>query len=75
MEIDGEALRAIREKDGHSVKSFATTVGISLKYLSDIELGRRKLTRNPALIKRMAEALNVPVSTIERRGEPEAVGS
>lgn len=46
-------------------------VEISPQYLSDIEAGRRTLKRNPGLIKRLASALNVPTSMLERRAPGE----
>jgi transcriptional regulator with XRE-family HTH domain len=70
--IDGAAVRVLREKDGQSATEFAERVGITLKYLSDIERQQRNLRRNPGLIKRMAEALNVPISMIEEGRETEA---
>lgn len=73
MAIDGAALRVLREKDGYSASAFAERLGISLTYLSDIELGRRTLKRNPDLIGRAADLLNVPRSMIEHRGGDEAV--
>lgn len=71
MAIDGSALRVLREKDGYTAVAFAEALGISLTYLSDIELGRRTLKRNPGLIGRAADLLNVPRSMIERRGGDE----
>lgn len=65
--IDGPALKVLREKDGYSRTDLAKRLNISLQYLCDIEDGRRTLKRNPGLIGRMAEALNVPRSMIERR--------
>ena len=71
MTINREALRIIREKDGHSLTSLAAAVEISPQYLGDIEAGRRTLKRNPGLIKRLAEALNVPTSMLESRAPGE----
>jgi transcriptional regulator with XRE-family HTH domain len=65
--IDRQALKILRIKDGSSVSVLARRVGISVQYLCDIESGHRKLKRNPALIKRLAEALNVPTSMLELR--------
>lgn len=65
--INAEHLRVVREKDGQSRRQLAATVGISLQYLCDIEEGRRTLKRNPALVKRFAEALGVPLSILENR--------
>jgi len=66
-------LRVLREKDGHTLTSLAAAVppgpgeaekGMSLGYLSDLENGRRQ--PNPAITKRLARALNVPVSVLEK---------
>jgi transcriptional regulator with XRE-family HTH domain len=67
MAIDGAAVRVLREKDGYTATAFAEKLGISLTYLGDIESGRRTLKRNPELIGRIAETLNVPRSMIEQR--------
>lgn len=75
MAIDGAALRILREKDGFTATAFAKQVGISLTYLGDIETGKRTLKRNPTLIKKLAEALNVPTSMIEHRAPGEPVAS
>lgn len=75
MSIDGEALRILREKDGYNQSAFAAAVAISPQYLGDIESGRRTLKRNPALIKKMADQLNVPMSMLEHRAPGEAVAS
>lgn len=65
--IDPAALQVLREKDGYSATDFASRLGISVQYLCDIESGRRTLKRNPELINRMAEILNVPRSMLERK--------
>ena len=57
-------LRVIRQKDGHTLSSLATEAKISLSYLSDLENGRR--WPNPVQIKKLAVALNVPMSVLER---------
>lgn len=57
-------LRVIREKDGHSLTSLAAKVGMSLGYLSDLENGKRD--PSAAITKRLAIALNVPVSVLEK---------
>ncbi len=67
--VDGAAVRVLRVRDGQSSTAFARAIGIGLPYLSDIEAGRRNLKRNPALIKRMAEELRVPMSMLLRRSE------
>ena len=73
MSINGAHVRTLREKDGQSKTALAKRVGISLGYLNDIEHGRRLCKNNPGMIKRIAEALNVPMSMIERRAPGEEV--
>ncbi|HUX70847.1 MAG TPA: helix-turn-helix transcriptional regulator [Cellulomonadaceae bacterium] len=59
------SLRVIREKDGHTLTSLAKAAGgMSLGYLSDLEAGKRE--PNPAITRRLAVALNVPISVIEK---------
>jgi transcriptional regulator with XRE-family HTH domain len=70
IEIDPVALAVLREKDGHTKTSLAKTAGMTVGYLSDLESGRRK--GNPDVITKLAAALNVPRSLLERRrGEQE----
>ena len=57
-------LRVIREKDGHTLTSLARAAGMSLGYLSDLENGRR--WPNAVMTKKLAVALNVPVSVLEK---------
>lgn len=59
-----QELRVIRTKDGHSLSSLATEAKISLAYLSDLEGGHR--WPNPTQVKKLAVALNCPVSVLER---------
>lgn len=72
VSIDHEALRILREKDGHSAVNFAKKAGLSLSYYCRIESGERTLKRNPALIKKFAEILNVPTSMLEHRAPGES---
>jgi transcriptional regulator with XRE-family HTH domain len=71
------ALRVLREKDGHSLTSLAKAAPdangkpMSLGYLSDLENGKR--TPSPAIIKRLARALNVPMSMLEPRRDIDEV--
>lgn len=67
MAVDGEHVRIIRERNGETASQLADRLGISLSYLVDIEAGRRTLKRSPGLVKKLAEALGVPTSMIERR--------
>lgn len=64
MAIDGSALRLLRERSGYSATQFAEKLGISLTYLGDIEAGRRTLKRNPDLIRRFADELQVPFTML-----------
>lgn len=69
MEINGEALRAIREAQGWTKSQLATEAGISLPYLRDLEKGRRR-GRNPRVVRALADALKVPTAaiTMSQRG-------
>ncbi len=57
-------LRVIREKDGHSLTSLAKAAEMSLSYLSDLENGQRE--PNARMTKKLAQALNVPISVLEK---------
>jgi len=65
------SLRVIREKDGHSLTSLAKAAGTSAGYVSDLEKGRRE--PNAGITRKLALALNVPVSVIEKRRRNDAV--
>lgn len=60
----GETLRNFREKSGYRVDQFATELGISRPYYSNIEAGRKPLTK--VLLARAAKALDVPQIAIVR---------
>lgn len=64
MQINTAALTALREKDGMTKKQLADATGLSPQYLGDIEAGRRGA--KPDVMKKLAAALNVPLSAIER---------
>ncbi len=67
-------LRVIREKDGHSLTSLAKAAGgMSLGYLSDLENGKRE--PSATVTKRLALALNVPVSVLEKARRIQDVAS
>lgn len=57
-------LRIARFKDGTDLTQLAAKSGLSLSYLSDLERGRR--LPNPKVLKAVAQALNVPISVLER---------
>ena len=59
-----DQLRVIRTKDGHSLASLAKEADISLGYLSDLEGGHR--WPNPTQVRKLATALNCPMSVLER---------
>jgi len=63
-------LRVLREKDGHSLTSLAAAADMSLSYLSDLENGRRE--PNARMTKKLAQALNVPISVLEKARRIEA---
>lgn len=68
VEIDPVSLAVVREKNGDSKTSLAERAGLSLGYYADLESGRRK--GNPEVIAKLAAALNVPKSVIERQRVP-----
>ena len=59
MQLNGHALRVIRERSGLSVSALASEVGISQPHLSNIERGRRRAS--PEVSRRLAAALRVPL--------------
>ena len=59
MQLNGHALRVIRERSGLSVSALASEVGISQPHLSNIERGRRRAS--PEVSRRLAVALRVPL--------------
>lgn len=70
-------LRVLREKNGDSLTSLSKRTKVSLSYLSQLESGDRE--PNAVVTKKLAVALNVPLSVLEkeRRIEvdlPEASG-
>lgn len=58
-------LRVLREKDGMTKTALAQAAGIALGYLCDLENGKRE--PNAVVRKKIAVALNVPVSMLEKR--------
>ena len=62
----GATLRAIRERCGYNVDQFSKELGISYSYLSNIEAGRKRLTK--PLLARAAALLDVPQVAIVREG-------
>ena len=62
----GATLRELREKSGYTVNQFSNELDISYSYLSNIEAGRRPLTKR--LLARAAHLLDVPQVAIVREG-------
>ena len=62
----GQTLRSLREKSGFKADEFANEMGISRPYLSNIEAGRKPLTR--VHLARAANLLDVPQVAIVREG-------
>lgn len=58
-------LTVLREKDGMSKTALAKAAGMSLSYLCDLENGQRE--PNAAMRTKLATALNVPKSMLEKR--------
>lgn len=64
---DPESVRWARESVGFTQVKLAREVGISYQLMNDIEHGRRNAT--PAVLNRLAVALNCPRSVLERKRE------
>lgn len=58
-----QELRVLREKDGQTLSELARRAGVALGHLSDLENGKRRPT--PVVIRKLAKALNVPMSILE----------
>ena len=67
MHLNRHALRAIRERSGLSITALAVSAGVSQPHLSNLESGRRQAS--PAVVRRLARALAVPV--IALLGDPD----
>ena len=67
-----QELRVIRTKDGHSLASLSKASGVSLGYLSDLEGGHR--WPNATQLKKIAAALNCPMSVLERHRNVDSEG-
>lgn len=66
----GETLRTIRSTRGWKLGDFATHIGISYAYLSNIEAGRKPLPNH--LLARAATALDVPQIAIKHPDQKKA---
>lgn len=63
MDINPVALAAIRQLAGHSQASLSRESSVSQGHISDLESGTKK-NASPATIKKLAEALGVPMGAI-----------
>ncbi|WP_425268887.1 helix-turn-helix domain-containing protein [Kitasatospora cheerisanensis] len=62
MRARGRDIRRKREQMGYGLRRFASQVHVSPAHLSRVERGQRGA--QPEVIKRIADALNVPVADI-----------
>lgn len=63
LQINGSAVKALREAHGWRSSKFATACEISHGYLSNIESGRRSVV-GPDVLRRIADVLGVPLAAI-----------
>jgi len=61
VKVNPEALRAIREKDGHPQLSLAKKSGVSQNRISELEGDEPQIIRPPTA-RALADALGVPMS-------------
>jgi transcriptional regulator with XRE-family HTH domain len=68
MQVNGEAIRAIREGKGVSLRSLATAVDVSPSSLSRIERGERgrRYITDSTLLGRIADHLGVSLSALQK---------
>jgi transcriptional regulator with XRE-family HTH domain len=70
---EAAAVRWAREQSGLTQTQLASMLGVSLSLICQIESGKRNAT--PAMIRRLAEALNCPRVVLERKRDPEPNGA
>jgi transcriptional regulator with XRE-family HTH domain len=63
----GEYLRACRLKAGMGLRTFAEAAGMKPSNVSAIEYGRPAPPQSEAVLRRMADALGLPLASEERR--------
>lgn len=71
MHVNGNSLRAIRERSGWTVTGLAAAADIGRSHLSNVEAGRRQLS--PTSARRIADVLGVPLAAIISDYTPEQV--
>ena len=64
-----EAVTYAREQAGLTQRQLADRCGVARSLISEIESGTRNAT--PAMIRKLADALNCPRVILERKREPE----
>lgn len=62
MQVNPSALTEIRERSGYKKSAFASLVGISPSYLTEMEKGDKP--GSAEVIKRMADALRCPMAAL-----------
>ena len=60
----GEVLRDFRQREGHTLRQVAGRASVALGYLSEVERGQKEASSE--ILASVAEALDVPISTIMR---------
>jgi len=69
MELNREALKALRLAGGDSQETLAARAGLSETALNQLETGRTKSARI-STIRKLAEALSCPIGAITRPSAP-----
>ncbi len=60
----GEVLRDLRLQKGHTLRQVAGRASVALGYLSEVERGQKEASSE--ILASVAEALDIPISTIMR---------
>jgi transcriptional regulator with XRE-family HTH domain len=60
----GEVLRDLRQQKGRTLRQVASRASVALGYLSEVERGQKEASSE--ILASVAEALDVPISTIMR---------
>jgi len=72
VQINPAALKAIRESNGYSQLGLANQSGVNQGHISKMEAATDPVNVRPATVKRLSEALAVPMAALV---VPEAVAS
>lgn len=60
----GDVLRDFRQRKGHTLRQVAGRASVALGYLSEVERGQKEASSE--ILASVADALDVPISTIMR---------